>query len=158
VYRFPGLPSATSTVAFTEVDNTQTFLNVTPNPAGAGAPVTLHADVVSLGGGLATGKVVFYDGSTALGTETLSGTSSLTSLGLKATYTTTALPEGTDQLKAVYQGTVGFMSSTSPVVKETVQAATAPVGQVPEVPWAAGLPVLAIGIGAGTWRRRRHRA
>jgi hypothetical protein len=33
---------------------------------------------------------------------------------------------------------------------------TLPYGQLPEVPWAAALPMLALGIGVVVWRRRPH--
>ncbi|PSR36808.1 MAG: hypothetical protein C7B44_07005 [Sulfobacillus thermosulfidooxidans] len=41
-------------------------------------------------------------------------------------------------------------------VGELAPIGTLPYGQLPEVPWAAGLPVIALGLGAiGLWRSRR---
>ncbi len=70
------------------------------------------------GNGTPTGSVVFYDGTTVLGTATLSGG--------KATLKTRAVFVGSQPITAVYQGDSTFAQSTSPVLTQTVsQDATA---------------------------------
>jgi hypothetical protein len=64
----------------------------------------------------ATGTVTFYNGSTAMGTGTLSG-------GV-ATYTTSSLPVGSNSIKATYGGGGGYNASTSLVLTQTVQNVT----------------------------------
>lgn len=60
----------------------------------------------------ATGTVTFYEGSTELGTGTISD-------GV-ATYTTTALAEGTQTLTAVYGGDTTYEASTSAAISVVV--------------------------------------
>ena len=62
--------------------------------------------------------MIFYNGSTSLGTETLRGNS--------ASFTTGALPVGTDTIKAVYSGDSNFATSTSNTVSQVVNAPPAP--------------------------------
>ena len=81
-----------------------------PNPANLGQPVTLTATVTSG----ATGKVTFYDGTTVLGTSTLSGS--------QATFTTVLLPAGARSLHAHYFGDSSYAPSNSSIVSETVVA------------------------------------
>ena len=66
----------------------------------------------SSGNGTPTGTVTFYDGSTALGTATLSGK--------KATLKTTSVPVGSQAITAVYSGDTTYASSTSAVLTQTV--------------------------------------
>lgn len=73
--------------------------------------VTLTAKVVS---SAATGTVEFFDGSTELGSGTLTD-------GI-ATYTTTALTEGTHSLIAEYEGDDTYSSSSSPAITVVVSA------------------------------------
>ncbi len=56
--------------------------------------------------------MTFYDGSTSIGTGTLSGG--------KATLKTTTLPAGSDPITAVYSGDGNFVTSTSTVLNQTV--------------------------------------
>ena len=59
-----------------------------------------------------TGTVTFLDGSTSIGFATLSGKS--------ATFSTTQLPVGTNQITAVYEGDSGDLTSTSAAVSVVV--------------------------------------
>ncbi len=78
-----------------------------------GQSVTFTATViVSPGSGTPTGTVSFMDGSTALGTATLSAGVALLS--------TTKLPTGSNSVQAVYSGDANFASSTSVAVTQTV--------------------------------------
>jgi autotransporter-associated beta strand protein len=73
------------------------------NPSAIGFPVTFTATV---SGGSPSGTVAFYDGLTLLGASTLDGT-------FQASVSTTALPEGTRNIVAQYQGDATYASSTS---------------------------------------------
>jgi hypothetical protein len=98
--------------------STTTALSSAPNPSVSGQSVTLTATVaaVSPGSGTPTGSVRFFNGTSSLGTGTLSGGT--------ATLSTTALPAGTRSLTARYVGSTSFDASTSPAVSHIVQAAT----------------------------------
>jgi Bacterial Ig-like domain (group 3)/Right handed beta helix region len=99
-------------------DATTIKLTSSDTPAVYGEPVTFTAKVKAAapGSGTPTGAVTFFDGTTTLGTGTLSG-------GV-ATYTTTAfqLNLGKDQpITAMYGGDANFTTSTSAVLKQTVK-------------------------------------
>ena len=95
--------------------SSSTSLSVSPNPAGPGQPVLLTATVTPA---IATGTVTFYDGTTPLATEPVSG-------GV-ATLTTTSLASGTHSLSAVYSGDANFITSTSNTVTETIGGIVTP--------------------------------
>jgi hypothetical protein len=78
------------------------------SPAPAGSPVTFTVTVPPG----ATGTVSFYDGTTLLGTATISGG--------KATLTTSALAVGTHSITAVYSGDANYNGTTSAVLSQTV--------------------------------------
>jgi hypothetical protein len=82
------------------------------NPA-LGASVTFTATLA--GGSSPSGDVEFFDGSTSLGTGTLSGTT--------ATLGTSALTVGSHTIKAVYEGDTNNASATSATITVTVQSA-----------------------------------
>jgi len=92
---------------------TTTTLNASPSPATAGQSVTLTATVSPAPTGSPAGTVSFYDGSTLLGNGTVN------SSGV-ATFSTTSLPVGANNLTAVYSGNAGFAASTSSVFAFTV--------------------------------------
>jgi Big-like domain-containing protein len=85
-----------------------------------------------------TGTMKFFDGTTLLSTQPV--TSAATS------YTTSALPPGTDQLTAVYSGGNGYEGSTSaavayviapkPSVTVTPPASSVPTGQATPTPFS----------------------
>jgi len=81
------------------------------NPSNAQQTVKLTATVTSPTA-TPTGTVKFMDGSTALGTGTL--TKGNTS------YITSAISAGSHNITAVYEGTANFGGSTSPVLVQTV--------------------------------------
>ncbi len=113
--------SGSTTETITAPAATATTLAVTPSPSATyGTSVKLTATVTSGGSPVTSGTVNFYNGSTLLGTGTLTGSGS-------ATLSTTTLPVGTDSLTASYaaQGNYGA-SSSSPAVTETIISAAAP--------------------------------
>jgi Tfp pilus assembly protein PilV len=112
--------SSTSSVLSQVVNKvgTTTTLTSSVNPSVYGQAVTFTATVGASapGPGTPTGTVTFYDGSTALGTGTLSG-------GV-ATCTTGALAIGTRSITAVYGGDTNFTTSTSSALSQVVHQAS----------------------------------
>lgn len=80
------------------------------NPAPSASPVTFTAAVSP---SAATGTVTFYDSSTSLGTGTLGG-------GV-ASLTTSSLALGSHSITAVYGGDANYVSSTSPVLTQSIK-------------------------------------
>jgi large repetitive protein len=80
------------------LEGTTTKLTSSGSPSAAGQSVTFTATVTSAGGNIAPdGNVVFYDGSTLLGSSTLT-------LSGMATFTTSTLASGTHMIVAFYGG------------------------------------------------------
>jgi glucuronoarabinoxylan endo-1,4-beta-xylanase len=95
---------------------TTTALAVSPNPASAGATVLLVATVTA-STGTPTGTVTFLDGTTSLGTATLSG-------GAGTLSVTTFAANSTHSLTASYGGATGtFNASVSAITTLVVQPA-----------------------------------
>ncbi len=114
------------------VTTTTTTLTTSPNPSAYGQAVTLTAVVTSSAGSPPNGEpVTFWNGTTLLGTGTLSGGS--------ASLTTSTLPVGTNAITAVYGGDSNFVGSTSNTVNQVVTA----------VP-SETLTLTELGLGAGT--------
>jgi hypothetical protein len=88
---------------------TATTLTSSPNPSVWGKNVVLTA-VVSPSS--ATGTVSFSSGSTTLGTVALAGG--------EATLTVSTLPVGEDSLTATYSGDTNHLTSTSPILTQTI--------------------------------------
>ena len=97
-------------------NSTATTLAVNPTSTQYGDPVKLTATVTPVG---ATGLVAFVDGSTVLGTGTVSG-------GV-ATLTTTAIHAGSYTITAVYLGDGNYSESTSGPVSLMVVPRGVPV-------------------------------
>ncbi len=95
-------------------DSTTTTVTSSTNPSVLGQKVTFTATVkaVAPGSGTPTGTVTFYNGSTVLGTGSLSG-------GI-GTFTTSSLSVGTHSIKAVYSGNSDCQISTSAVLTQVV--------------------------------------
>ncbi len=100
--------------------STTTGLTSSPNPSSYGQTVTFTATVTGQYGGTPTGTVSFYDGTTLLGTGTLSG-------GV-ATYSTSALGIGSHSMTAVYGGDTNFLGSTSGALSQVVNQASTTTG------------------------------
>jgi hypothetical protein len=105
-------PGLTQTVTMAA---TRTTLKATSDRTAFGQLVTFTASVapVAPGAGAPSGTILFMDGSTVLGTATLSNG--------QATFTTAALTKGKHSIKAVYSGDVDFVTSTSAGLTETIQ-------------------------------------
>ena len=114
--------SATSAPLIQIVGQTTTAtLSSSVNPSIYGSPVNFTAVVVATGTIVPTGSVKFYDGTTQIGTGTLtaSGTSAAT-----ATFQTSTLATGAHSISAVYAGDTNNFSSTSPTLTQTVNIAS----------------------------------
>ncbi len=110
----------TSAALIQTVNPSATTTKLTKNTTTAikfGQSVTFTATMaaVSPGGGVPTGVVAFKDGSTVLGTATISG-------GV-ATFTSSALPVGSNSITAVCSGDGNFTASTSAALAQTVNPA-----------------------------------
>lgn len=103
------------TVTSSTLTSTTTSISASDTSVTYGSSVTLTALVTPAA---ATGTVSFYNGTSLLGQSTLSAGS--------ASYTTTALPIGSDSVKAVYLGDSSYASSTSST--ETVTVSTTSSG------------------------------
>ena len=102
--------------------STTTTLASSVNPSSYGQSVTLTASVQTPPGGSATGTVTFLDGTTSLGTATIaSNTAQLTVPNLTA---------GSHSITSKYSGDGNLSGSTSAVLTETVNQATAATGVV----------------------------
>ena len=97
---------------------TTTTVGISPTSAVSGQSLTVTATVSasSSGSGTPTGTVTFVNGSTTLGTETLTS-------GV-ATFTTSALTEGSQTITASYSGDTNFTASTGTGTETVSQAAT----------------------------------
>jgi uncharacterized protein (TIGR03437 family) len=109
--------ASTSAALFQSVGQTTTTTTLasSANPSAAGQPVTFTASVTSQNG-IPTGAVAFSDGSTILA-----------SVGLffgAATYSTSALAQGSHSITASYGGTGSFGASMSGPITQTVGPAT----------------------------------
>jgi hypothetical protein len=105
--------SAAQTVVVRAAAATTTALTSSASSAGVGSAVTFTATVSSqVSSGSPTGTVTFSDGSTVLGTGTVSE-------GV-ATYTTSSLAAGSHSITAAYSGDSLFLASTSSAFAETV--------------------------------------
>jgi len=91
---------------------TTTALTAMPNPASFGSAITLTATVSSTGTGTPTGTVGFVDGTSSLGTATLTGGS--------ASLVIPSLSIGIHPIQAAYSGDSSFGSSVSAPVTEQV--------------------------------------
>lgn len=98
------------------------------NPSAAGQSVTLTATISGQFSGAATGTVTFSNGSTGLGSASVSSN--------MATLATTALPVGTDSITAAYSGDSDFTGGSSNTVSQVVN--TPPQAATPTFSPAAG--------------------
>jgi uncharacterized delta-60 repeat protein len=97
--------------------STTTTLTTSLNPSTSGQSVTFTATVTA-SCDIPTGTVSFYDGSTPLGSGTLSTANGVTT----ASFTTAALAVGTHSITATYSGDSNDLSSTSAALTQTVNS------------------------------------
>ena len=92
---------------------TTTTLVSSPNPSNAGQLVTFTATVTSAGG-IPSGTVSFYSGSTLVGSGTL--------VGGVATFATSSIAAGNYRITAAYTGSADFNSSSSSPLTQIVDS------------------------------------
>ncbi len=94
-----------------------------PTPSVFGQSVTFTAviGVVAPGAGTPTGTVTFQEGSTVLDTETLGASGTVS-------FTTSALPVGSNSITAVYSGDPNFVTSSSSTTQYSVSQASTTTG------------------------------
>ena len=99
--------------------STSTALDSAPNPATFGQTVFLTATVTvqSPGAGTPAGSVVFQDNGSPIGSAGLDNSG-------QAYFSTANLSVGNHNLTAVYNGDSHFLTSTSPVLNETINPAS----------------------------------
>jgi YDG domain/Bacterial Ig-like domain (group 3)/MBG domain (YGX type) len=97
---------------------TTTGVGSSANPSPYGQPVTFTATVSDTSGGVPTGSVTFYDGSTDLGHGSALGGSGNSAT---ATLTTSTLTVGSHSIIAVYTPTGSFAGSSG-ILTQTVNA------------------------------------
>ena len=101
--------------------STTTSVGSSLNPSTSGQSVTFTATVSDTSGGVPTGSVEFYDGSTDLGPgSALSGSGT----SATSTLTTSTLPTGSQSIRAVYTPTGDFAGSSGSLT-QTVNTAPA---------------------------------
>lgn len=108
-------PSSGSIVQTVSKSASSTSVTSSSNPVAFGVPVTFTASVapVAPAGGVPTGTVTFYDGTTSIGSATLGD-------GGWTTLTISTLTLGTHSIKAEYAGDSNFSGSTSATLSQTV--------------------------------------
>lgn len=105
--------SGTVTLAVSKAATTTTLAS-SANPAAVGSFIKYTASVAAVPpGGTPTGSVKFYDGTKVVGTKPLSGG--------QATLTVSYALAGLHQIKAVYVGNAGYLTSSSAVLGQAVQ-------------------------------------
>jgi hypothetical protein len=125
-YRISYVAGTGNDVALTVVVPTTTTLSSSPNPSFFGQSVTLTATVTATGG-VPSGTVTFFRGTTTLGTATLG------SDGV-ATLAVSSLVIGSNAISARYSGDNVFLSSTSNTITQLVNT---PPANVPTLSWWA---------------------
>ena len=95
---------------------TKTKVIASLNPSVFGQPVKFTATVSSGGSGTPTGTVIFFDGSTSLGSATL--------VNGHGSISTPVLQAGSHSITAVYQGSLKFNSGISAPLQQNVNPAT----------------------------------
>ncbi|MDB5330005.1 MAG: Cna domain protein [Phycisphaerales bacterium] len=99
---------------------TTTSLSSNLNPSQFGQTVTFTAILSNNGSGPITGTVTFYDGTTALGTGTVTN-------GV-ATFSSSALAIGSHKITAAYSGDSADLASTSSPLTQVVKTTAATLG------------------------------
>lgn len=111
--------SGSTSAALSQVVNgasTTTAVSSSANPSTFGQGVTLSATIQTAFGGYATGTITFLDGTTSLGTATVSSNAAQLSLS--------SLSVGSHSITAKYSGDGNFTASTSASLTQTINQAT----------------------------------
>ncbi len=115
---------SSNSAAFDEVVNpavTSIALSSSPNPSAPGQAVTFSATITEGGATNPTGTVTFRDGSTTLGTSTVTSSGGVG----KASFTTASLTAGSHPITASYSGDTNDQSSSSNTDQQVIGSPTA---------------------------------
>jgi hypothetical protein len=120
VYSGDASNAASTSPVMTQIvtaDPTTTVVTATVNPTVFGQSVTLTATVTANapGSGTPTGKVAFDNGAAAI-----AGCGGIALVAGVATCSTNALAVGVHSITGIYNGSANYVTSTSPVLTETV--------------------------------------
>jgi hypothetical protein len=120
-----GTSTSTAVSQVVNMASTTTSLTSSPSTSDYGQSVTFTATVgpESPGVGVPTGTVTFMNGTTTLGTGTLSSTG-------VATFSTSSLAVGTQSITAAYGGDTNFATSKSTALSYVVSQAATTLGSV----------------------------
>jgi hypothetical protein len=144
-----------STLVQPVLETATTSVQASTNPIGDGDSVTFTATVAPNGSAFVPiGTVTFMDGSNVLGTASLNSLDNEENppSDNTATFTTSNLPGGTDDITAVYSGDLNFTGNTSPIFYEYVPSVANPGTQNSAVGDSVSLQVEASGLASGdTW-------
>jgi len=111
-----GASSSSPLIQVVNALTTATAVTSSLNPSVYGQSVAFTATVTS-SGGTPTGIVIFYDGTSSIGSGTLSAAG-------QTSVSVNYLPAGKNSITAVYQGSSTFAGSTSNPLTQTVNTAT----------------------------------
>ena len=126
-------PSTSLVYVQTVSQTTTVAITSSNNPASAGSAVTLTATVTPASSATPTGTVIFKEGSTELGENTLSaGTASIS---------ISSLTPGQHAITAFYSGDIDSGASTSAPFTQTIQQTTTTALSVDVDPALAGNPI-----------------
>ena len=114
---FDGSSNAVTQTVAAALTATSTTVQASPNPATVGQTVTISATVTSPSG-TPGGSVTFFDGTTAIGSQTLSS-------GGTASISTSSLAVGIHSITATYAGNSTYAGSTSAPFQETIESTVA---------------------------------
>jgi len=125
--------SGNSIMAQITAPTTTLSVATSDTPSTYGSPVTFTATISSG----PTGTITFYDGSTAIGTGTISGTT--------ATFTTSTLAVGTHTITAGWPGNSNYSALTSAAITQVVnQAPQTIIFPAPPSPVTYGVSPIAL--------------
>ena len=120
---FAGSTSSALTETVNQSSTTTTLVS-NLNPATFGQAIPFVATVQTASGGAATGTVTFYDGSSTLGTATVTNNNSQHNVAMLAF---AGMIGGTHSITAAYSGDANYTASTSSALTETVNPASSTV-------------------------------
>ncbi len=112
-----GTSSGTTTVTITGPPATTTSITALPTSTSYGSKVTLTSQVLANGAGVTSGTVIFSDNGSPI-----SGSIPVSSSGV-ATFSTTSLPMGTNNVSASYASNSSYTGSTSATTPVTITGA-----------------------------------
>ncbi|HEV2426864.1 MAG TPA: Ig-like domain repeat protein, partial [Acidimicrobiales bacterium] len=137
--------ATSASLSYAVTGSTASTITLAAVPAGPVAFNTSVALTATLASSLQTGTVLFASSPDGTTYTTIAACAAVTISATHATCTTTALPDGTRFVRAVYSGNTSYVSATSAAVGLIVSGTTASsvsLGAAPASPVANGTSVL----------------